>query len=126
MKSIVIMKGNKVFEGDFIFHKTKPKFLPLKNVKKIEDIKNIDLYLNFDDKHKLFGLKLTKKEVKDYLSLMGIKKLLFINELPSDNSNKETKKYWWKYINAICQKCELDCKQSSKVELIVCEKYKGE
>ena len=35
----------------------------------------------------------------------------------------EHRKRWWKSLNKLCQSCEKSCKQSSKVDIMSCQKY---
>jgi len=114
MKAIAIMKGNKSFKGKFTFYKRKPLFEPSRPIKKPENVKDFKKYFEFYENQNVFGMDLTRKQMKVYLAKMNVNTLYFLD----DDID------WMKYKNARCQKCVEKCKQSSRVKLVNCDSYK--
>lgn len=45
------------------------------------------------------------------------------DKAPENPTQKEWNDYWWKKVNRKCAKCLHDCKQSYKVDLILCPQF---
>jgi|SRR6056297_1216724 len=126
MKAIAVMKGGHITSGKLIVGKNISFESDNFMIKRFDDIDNFNQYKKFEDFKHLLGISLNKKDTKKLLKDMGIKDLYFYDDYSDHNNVSLFNKYWFRYINPRCKECVKKCKQSSRVNVLKCDDFKGE
>jgi len=114
--SVVVRRGNKYWAGVI----DDLSFTPCGGIKRLDDIKNLNL-ITLYDYAQVIGLDYTKKKLDDIRKQIGYSEIWIVDdESPSPNKNDDVpnitwKKWYFKFIHPMCQKCVKGCKQSSRV-----------
>jgi hypothetical protein len=97
------------------------RFIIKKEVSKLSDVKEASSYVGLKTwlKRKDRDVKLAEKILKKHKASS-----MYILEKPIEPTDEEFENYWWDTINKKCQKCQGECKQSSKVIIERCKLYK--
>ena len=97
------------------------KFIIKKEVAKLGDVKEASSYVGLKTwlKRKGRDVALAEKIMKKHGASS-----MYILERPIEPTDEEFETYWWDTINRKCQKCQGECKQSSKVIIERCPSYK--
>lgn len=114
--SIAFKKDNKWFAG----YLDNNQYYVNKEFKKLSEIKQFSNYVKLDT-----YLKNKKKDTNKIKKLLESNSVYILEKpvFPVSESN-EFNNYWWSEINPLCEDCEKECKQSSKVIVEACKSYK--
>jgi len=121
--SVVVRRGNKYWTGTI----EDVTFTPTGDVKRLDDIKDLNL-ITLYDYAQFIGLDYTKKKLDDIRKQIGYSEIWIVDdESPSPNKSDDVpnvtwKKWYFKFIHPMCQKCVKGCKQSSRVG-VFCNKF---
>ena len=121
--NVVVRRGNRYWSGiieDLVFTSEE-------GPKKLEDFEGIRL-ITLYDYAQFIGLDYSKKKLDDIRKQIGYSEIWIIDDespVPNSNGVSETawKKWYFKFIHPMCQKCVKGCKQSSRVG-VFCNKFK--
>jgi len=120
-KNIAFKIGSKWFLGKAL----KSSFKKIKQVKKLSDVENIKEFITLNQFLKINNISLEEKD--NILKKYKVDNIYILNEteeLMPENDIKAFEKWWWSVINKDCIKCSKICKQSSKVDIISCQRTK--
>lgn len=122
--NVIVRRGKKYWIGSI----ENMVFKPLRLIDNMDEFlssapKLIDIYVY----SKLIGLNSTKKEIVDICRKIGYTDIWIVDdESPKPNTNGISdivwRKWYFKFINPICQKCTKECKQSSRAD-VFCTKF---
>jgi hypothetical protein len=122
---VVYRRDNKWLIGKITNDKLRKK----KEIKKLSDVTNTDEYLTLkqwlkSEKSKVDADDILKrfKIERLYIKATGPDKEMVFDDEHTKMSIKEIEKEWWEHLNELCIKCSKKCKQSSRVELIKCDR----
>ena len=104
----------------FIGHIEGSKFIPINQIKKLSDVKNISSYVTLKTYVKKNNM--SPEFEKDLLKKTGLDKIYILNR-PIFKNEKEFEKHWLTEHNDICKTCTKGCKQSKYVTLVSCPDY---
>lgn len=120
---VIYRKNNRWFTGKI---NDEGKLRKAKQITKLADAKHVEDYVSLKK-----YIRVNKKTYKadDMLEKFGIQSLYVLYEEPvkiSKVTGKVSKsidnKKWWSSYNKICKDCVKECKQSSRVEIISCQR----
>jgi hypothetical protein len=124
-------KNNQLIKGYVIFTNIKDiSFEELERISSMKELlENPNDFKSLIDFSKIIGYPLTTKETKNILKKLNMRSLYVYDEPPilSDKgtlTKPQWEKYWFRYIHPKCLKCINKCKESSRVDIIKCPKYK--
>jgi hypothetical protein len=104
------------------------KFKKIKEFKKLNEVRMFYSLISLKNYLKKKELEIAEPEMLKKLDadLIYIIDEEFGEELPMERTPFELKEEekWWKKCNKLCLTCENLCKQSTKVEILVCPLYK--
>jgi hypothetical protein len=119
----VIKKGGKWFIG---FIKPDGEFKEKDTVEKLSDVKEISNYMTL---RKFLKMKSQgkapenfEKEVLEKLNAQSA----YILDKPIGLTRKEWEQWWWAEFHKLCKECQLECKQSHRIEIHRCPFLRGE
>ena len=100
----------------------------LKEETTFKSLKSVDNASKYISILKYLGNKGFNKEQSENIKNILLKKLkaesIYIYNIPMKMEPKDFELYFWSEYNTTCQKCKLTCKQSRKVILAYCPKFK--
>jgi hypothetical protein len=116
--NVVVRKGNKYWIGTI----DGVTFTPTEEIKNIDELKSTGVKLiTIYDYSTFIGMDYSKKKLDDIRKQIGYSEVWIIDdESPKPNSSNSVsdviwKKWYFKFIHPMCQKCVKGCKQSSRV-----------
>ena len=132
MKLLAIANINNILIKGYISFKSLKNisFIEEEQIQSIKDIpENPNDFKSLSEFSKIFGYPLTIKDIKDTLKSLNMKSLYIYDEPPVLKDNGvltpvQWERYWFRYNNSICNTCKHSCKESSRVDMIICSKYK--
>ena len=125
MKAIAVMNGGHITSGTLNVGKNISFESDNFMIKSFNDIDDFSGYKKFEDFKHLLGISINKKDTKKLLKDMGVKDLYFYDNYSDHNNVALFNQYWFKYINPKCKECDKKCKQSSRVNVVKCDDFKG-
>ncbi|MCK5015686.1 MAG: hypothetical protein KAS32_01325 [Candidatus Peribacteraceae bacterium] len=123
---VIARKGRKYWIGRV----KRGKFYPNEELDSLVTMDRLGIkYVTMHEYSKIIGLDLTVAQVNEIRKKTGYTEILVIDQPPpktNKNNNildKTWEKWYLRFIHVLCQKCDRNCKQSSRVDLI-CPSYK--
>jgi hypothetical protein len=119
---VVVRRGIKYWIGSI----KDTTFTPVGDVRKAEDISGLKL-ITLYDYSRFIGLDYSKKKLDEIRHKIGYSEIWVIEEespkaTSSGVSDTAWRKWYFKFIHPMCQKCTKECKQSFKV-FLMCNKF---
>ena len=121
---VVVRRGKKYWTGSIV----DMVFKPTKEIENIEEfLKSGPKLIDISIYSKLIGANHTKKEIVDIRRKLGYSDVWLIEEespLPNTSgvNEKAWKKWYFRFIHPMCQKCTKECKQSYRAD-VFCTKF---
>jgi len=120
-KSVVVKKGSEWLIG---YITEDGKFRRSKKIGKLSDVKEVSEYKTL----KAYMKKVENPEDEDViLSTFGVERMYILDKdlvgNKEEDNIKAIEKEWWKNTNKKCLECKKKCKQSDKVEILVCKSF---
>ena len=129
-KTLAYRSGNKWFVGK----SNKSSIKQLSEIKKLADVPNIENYVTLLQFLKLNNIKSEEANAfqEDFLTKTKTDRVyvkLEQNDAPDKETRNYIKKYedyYWSEYNELCKSCTGRCKQSWKVDILVCNRYNSD
>ena len=120
--NVVVRRGKRYWTGTI----EGVEFKPDGDSKALDEFEGINL-ISLCDYAQFIGLDYSKKKLDDIRKQIGYSEIWIIDdESPVPNSRGVSevvwKKWYFKFIHPMCQKCSKKCKQSSRVG-VFCNKF---
>jgi hypothetical protein len=123
---VIARKGKKYWIGRV----KRGKFHPAEELNSLTTLDKLGTkYVTMTEYAKIVGLNLTIKELEDVRRKTEMTEVWVIDREPpkvrkdGDVSDSQWDKWYFRFLHSLCQKCQLDCKQSSRVD-VICPKFK--
>ena len=122
---VIARKGKKYWIGKVkrgVFH-------PTEELNSLQTLDKLGIkYVTLVEYAKIIGSGLTQKELVDVRKKTGYTEIWVMDKEPPKPKNHnitdvQWERWYFRYVNQLCQTCEKDCKQSSRVD-IFCPSYK--
>lgn len=122
---VIARKGKKYWIGRV----KRGKFYPNEDLNSLETLDKLGLkYVTLVEYARILGLTLTTKELNEVRKKTGYTEIWVMDqESPKpgknrDVNNKTWERWYFRFIHPLCQSCNKECKQSSRVD-VICPSY---
>jgi len=124
---VIARKGKKYWIGRI----KRGVFFPKEELNALITLDKLGLkYVTLEEYAKIVGLYLTIKELEAIRKKTGYAEVWVMDQAPPKVSKSgivtdtQWDRWYFRFLHPVCQKCILDCKQSSRVD-IMCPNYKA-
>lgn len=118
---VIARKGRKYWIGRI----KRGKFHPTEELNSLDTLDKLGTkYVTLQEYSVIVGLTLTLKQLAEIRKKTGYTELWIIDQPPpkvtktNDVSDAQWDRWYFRFLHPMCQNCEKECKQSSRVDLI--------
>ena len=97
------------------------KFTAARKIKKLSDMKGVTSYITLSKFLKENKIQLTEKEI---LEKMGTDRVYVASAL-GYSTKRKFEENWWNTRNSYCLECSNSCKQSHKINVVICPDFRS-